>query len=369
MDIKKRDFITAGSMLGLGLAASAASAQEARPAGRRGGGGGGGDEEGGGPGNGPVNTGKQTSSVDLNYKPRRLNKVIELWEDGQPVYYTSWGVGPGTDPYEQGKKMCKTYADAINIEFEHGLFDLKDLREFMRGLKDGGGTRSGHRFPATFVTPPILGLSEAYMYANSWVIGQIWDAGVTGIHICHARDPKATAVAAHMASRYPFAVPKTRIEGLRGASAAFAGSIWGMNNAEYVRAADLWPLNPHGELMFGLKIEDTHADALAEENIATPGVAFAEWGPTDNNYWINGFDGLPMDGRRLDVGQNPKMMAVRSKVLAACKKSNVKFLNAASTQPGTNYVIDQIKDGAMIMTSREDVAFMGREYTKRKMPI
>ncbi len=142
-----------------------------------------------------------------------------------------------------------------------------------------------------------------------------------------------------------------------------------MNNAEYVRAADLWPLNPHGELMFGLKIEDTHADSLAEENIATPGVAFAEWGPTDNNYWINGFDGLPVDGRRLDVGQNPKMMAVRSKVLAACKKSNVKFLNAASTQPGTNYVIDQIKDGAMIMTSREDVAFMGREYTKRKMPI
>ncbi len=155
------------------------------------------------PGNGPVNTGKQTSSVDLNYKPRHLNKVIELWEDGQPVYYTSWGVGPGTVPYEQGKKMCKTYADAINIEFEHGLFDLKDLREFMRGLKDGGGTRSGHRFPATFVTPAhSRAQTKPSMYANSWVIGQIWDAGVTGIHICHARDPKATAVAAHMVSRY-----------------------------------------------------------------------------------------------------------------------------------------------------------------------
>ena len=37
----------------------------------------------------PINTGKQTSSVDLNYKPRRFNKVIELWEDGQPAYYTT----------------------------------------------------------------------------------------------------------------------------------------------------------------------------------------------------------------------------------------------------------------------------------------
>lgn len=368
MDIKKRDFLAAGAALGIGLAAGAAQAQENEQGGGRRAGGGGGDEEGGGR-DGSVNSGKQTSSVDLNYKPRRLNKVIELWEDGQPVYYTSWGVGPGVDPYERGKKMCKTYADAINIEFEHGLYDLKDLREFMRGLKDGGGTRSGHRFPATFVTPPVLGLNENYMMANSWVLGQIWDAGVTGIHICHARDPKAIEVGAHFASRYPFATPKLKTEGIRGASAAYAAGIWGMNNAHYVRKADLWPLNPEGELMFGLKIEDSHADANAEKNLAIPGIAFAEWGPTDNNYWLNGFDGLPLDGHRLDAGQNPRMMAVRSKVLAACKKNNVRFLNAASTAPGSNYVIDQIRDGAMIMTSTEDVAFMGREFTKRKMPV
>jgi 2-keto-3-deoxy-L-rhamnonate aldolase RhmA len=215
------------------------------------------------------------------------------------------------------------------------------------------------------------GISWTSRSGISWrrALGQIWDAGVMGLHICHARDPKAIEVAAHMASRYPFAMPKTRLEGIRGASAAYAASIWGMNNAQYVRAADLWPLNPKGELMFGLKIEDTQADANAEVNVAIPGIAFAEWGPTDNNYWINGLDGVPLDGSRLDVGKNPKMMAVRSKVLAACKKHNVRFLNAASTQPGTNFVIDQIKDGAMIMTSREDVAFMGREFTKRKMPI
>ena len=97
MDIKKRDFLLAGAAIGVGVAATAALAQPR-----------------------PVNSGKQPSLVDRNYKPRRLNKCIELWEDGQPIYYTGAGVGPGVDPYEQGKRMCKTWADAINYEMEHG---------------------------------------------------------------------------------------------------------------------------------------------------------------------------------------------------------------------------------------------------------
>ena len=216
---------------------------------------------------------------------------------------------PGVDSYELGKKMCKTWADSINYDMEHTLYDLKELREFMRGLADGGGTRSGHRFPAVFVTCPVLGLNENYMLANSWVLGQILDAGVSGIQLCHTRDPKAVEVAAHMACRYPFAypgVPKLKREGLRGASANYAAGIWGMNNAQYVRIADLWPLNPAGEIIFGLKIEDPYGDAIAAQILDVPGIAFAEWGPTDNNYWLNGFDGLSLDGKRFDDAKFPK---------------------------------------------------------------
>ena len=46
--------------------------------------------------------------------------------------------------YEEGKKMAATRADYINYEMEHGALDIKELREFMRGLVDGGPTRSGH---------------------------------------------------------------------------------------------------------------------------------------------------------------------------------------------------------------------------------
>src|SRR5471032_2382711 len=68
MDIKKRDFLLAGAVMGAAAAATGAMAQGARAR-------------------------KQPSSVDMNYKPRRLNKCVELWEEGQPIYYTGWGMG------------------------------------------------------------------------------------------------------------------------------------------------------------------------------------------------------------------------------------------------------------------------------------
>jgi len=366
MELKKRDFIAASFGVGAGLATNlVASEARAQAAAIR--------ENLGAPRPGEaINSGKQTSFVDLNYKPRRFNKVIELWEDGQPAYYTTVRPTRGVDSYELGKAMCKTWADMINYDMEHDLFDFRELRDFMQGLADGGGTRSGHRMPVVFVTCPVLGLSEEYMLANSWVLGQILDLGVTSIQLCHARDPKAIEVAAHQACRYPFdypGVPKLKRQGLRGASAGIANKVWGMNNAQYVRIADLWPLNPKGEILFGLKVEDTFANANADVSMAIPGISFAEWGPTDNNYWLNGFDGLPLDGSRFDETKFPKMMAIHDKVLALCKKNNVKYLNLCNSTPGFNNVHNQIRDGAMLMVGNEETVLMGREHTKRRMPI
>ena len=138
-------------------------------------------------------------------KPARINKAIELLEQGQPVYYAN-----GSGGYEEGKKLAQTPADYINYEMEHGAFDMNALREFMRGLVDGGPTKSGHRTPAVIVTLPVLGLDEASMRANSWVVQQVLAAGVHGILLCHARAPEAARVMVE-ASRYPFA---EKVEGL-----------------------------------------------------------------------------------------------------------------------------------------------------------
>lgn len=41
------------------------------------------------------------------YKPKRINKAIELLEQGQPIYYTTTSGGG----YEEGRKLAKTWAD------------------------------------------------------------------------------------------------------------------------------------------------------------------------------------------------------------------------------------------------------------------
>ena len=129
MKVNRRDLLTAGVSIGVGMAATGVMAQEGPAAG---------GGRGGRGARASVNSNTQPSTVDWNYKPRRINKAIELWEDGQPIYYNGSGLGPGVDPYAQGVKMARTWYDAINVEMEHGALDFSALREFMRGLVDGG---------------------------------------------------------------------------------------------------------------------------------------------------------------------------------------------------------------------------------------
>jgi 4-hydroxy-2-oxoheptanedioate aldolase len=364
MDIKKRDFLLAGA--GVVAAGAAAMAQTRRPEPIQVG-----DRD-------LVNSHVQPSSVDRNYKPRRVNKAIELWEDGQPIYYGIWGVGPGVDPYSQGVKMARTYLDAINVEMEHGALDFSALREFMRGLVDGGPTPSGHRTPAVFVETCIIGLDEAYMRANSWVLEQLLDCGIHGIHMCHARDTKAVQVATQMACRYPFdrpGIPKLPMRGLRGSAAGYAAQCWGVELYQYNHLADLWPLNPKGELIFGVKIEDTFADEQAESTIALPGISMAEWGPGDHSYWLDGLS-IMEDGKILGdittLASRPEMVKVGENVRQLCKKHNVRFLHISPSNDPANpfFVNKQIDEGVMVFESNDEPsAITGREHSKRKMPV
>ena len=136
---------------------------------------------------------------DPNYKPKRINKMIELLEAGQPVYDISVS-GAG---YEEGKALAQAHYDLIQYQMEHGPFDPIRLREFMQGLVDGGPTKSGHRTPTVIVVLPVLGLDGVTVRNNHWVIEQVLSAGVHGLMLCHARTPDAVK-AFISAARYPF---------------------------------------------------------------------------------------------------------------------------------------------------------------------
>jgi 4-hydroxy-2-oxoheptanedioate aldolase len=288
---------------------------------------------------------------------KHVNRVIDLWLKNQPVYYAQTSGGG----YEQGKALAATKADYITYEMEHGPLDFKELREFMRGLLEAGPTRTGHATPPVIVTLPIAGTPDA-VRANTWMIQQALAAGVHGILLCNAESPEAARLMIE-ASRYPFA---PRVEGLaqgtRGnGSQAYASRMWGVSADEYMRIADPWPLNPDGELLFGLKIENPRADANVESSVRVPGIAFAEWGPGDHGFYLLGRPGTYQGGGETA----PSMAAVRRRVLDATKAAGVKFLNACNE----NTVLDQLKDGVMICTGGDSpAADKGRAFSKRTDP-
>ncbi len=287
--------------------------------------------------------------------PKRINRAIELLEAGQPIYYSQ--ISTTDVSYEKGKEMAHTWADYISLEMEHGAFNIPGIRAFMRGLVDGGPTKSGHRTPAVICTLPLTGLDEYVMRANVWMIDQVLASGVHGILLCHARTPEAVRVLVQ-ASRFPNQKTVGGIgEGLRGAgSQGFASGIWGISGDEYTKRAEPWPLDPNGEILLGLKIEDRHALQNAEASAAVPGIGFAEWGPGDMglSYGLIGA-----------ANRSSKIMQdARGRVFAACKKAKIAFLNGVSTEN----VKQMLDEGVMIGSGSQEAAEIGRKHTKRKMP-
>ncbi len=290
---------------------------------------------------------------------KRINKVIELLEHNQPVYYT---VAPDVS-YEGGKALAKTFADYIQVSMEHNIYDMNALGAFMQGLVDGGPTASGHRTPAVCIDLPLEGSSEADVRANAWMCKQALCQGVHGILLCHAESPDAVR-AFVQACRFPFQTVGMKDgdePGRRGAGGQMrAAEIWGLPPDDYLLKADPWPLNPEGEIFLGLKIENTRALANAEATAKVPGIIFAEWGPGDMGMSL----GYP---NAHDPPYSPDMENARNTVKSACQNAGIHFLEGAHTDD----VSIKIDEGVKFMNcyDRETGVKTGRAYTKRTMPV
>jgi 4-hydroxy-2-oxoheptanedioate aldolase len=285
--------------------------------------------------------------------PARINKAIELLEQGQPVYYT----GVRDLSYESGRAAAQTWADYLSVDLEHGAFDMGALDAFMRGLVDGGPTASGHRTPAVIVTLPVDGVDEQMMRANAWMVKQVLARGVHGLLLCHVESPGA-ARAFVEAARYPFqslGVGAGLGVGRRGSGGqAHAAEVWGISAQEYLARADVWPLNPEGEIMLGLKIENRRALDQAEATTAMPGLAFAEWGPGDMGMSFGYRDAH-------DPPYPPEMAAAQARVKAACDAAGLYFLNMVRPDD----VVAHIDAGVRVCSATEEAARRGREHTAR----
>lgn len=278
----------------------------------------------------------------------RINRAADKLAQGQPIFFT--GI---TDlSFESGMAQASTWADYLCIDLEHLPFDMTALRTFMRGLIAGGPTHDGFGTPTVILTLPMDGTDEVAVRHNSWMIKQALAAGVHGLMLCHVES--ASAVRAFVdASRYAHrALADGHGDGRRGAGGQDqAAGLWGVSVSDYLDIADPWPLNPAGELLLGVKIENRRALENCEASLAVPGIALAEWGPGDMGMCF---------GHKLahDPPYPAEMHAARDRVKAACDTNGVAFLEIV--QPDS--VVRQLEDGVRIGAACEESAKIGREF-------
>ncbi len=70
-------------------------------------------------------------------------------------------------------------------------------------------------------------------------------------------------------------------EGLRGSGPGNAVRYWGVSGSDYIAKADVWPLDPNGELLNMIQIENKVGIANVDEIAKVPGVSMLMAAPGD----------------------------------------------------------------------------------------
>jgi 4-hydroxy-2-oxoheptanedioate aldolase len=206
----------------------------------------------------------------------RLNPVIRAFEAGQPAFAAFSQAGP-----ENAIALSTAQYDAIVFEMEHHPWDPRALRDSLQYLLSRGDiARSGSVAPAIapMVRIPPNGAEKAQFHAK-----QALDLGVYGIVWPHVStvDEAYNAVAA---CRYPRLPDQPRYEpaGIRGDGPTAAVRYWGVTQQQYYERAGVWPLDPHGEILVILQIEDTRGiENLPEVLRRVPGIGMILLGEGD----------------------------------------------------------------------------------------
>jgi len=264
-------------------------------------------------------------------KSVHLNPVIAKLAEGKTVY----GLITGDLSLTNARETARAPVDFVYADLEHNPLDFPALNSFLIGMTDKGAIlKKGNLQPnvALFARfPPEADQSQ-------WVVKQALDIGLMGV-IFNGVDSKEQALLAVRSMRYPQlkGAPHMEPAGLRGYGTSGATWVWGLGAAEYERHADVWPLNPAGDLLATIMIESVDGLKHLDEIASVPGVGAL-------------FLGAGADlSHSLGVAQNaPEVEAGFQQVLRACKAHKVA---CAITANSTNDVVRRVKEGWNIIRS------------------
>ena len=151
--------------------------------------------------------------------------------------------------------MSTSKFDGCVFEMEHNPWDGRGLRDCLQYMLNRAQIAKAGLVPP--VTPmvriPVNGVEMAQWHAK-----QALDMGCYGIVFPHISTVEEAANAVG-ACRYPKLKSAALSDppGIRGDGPTSAVRYWGISQQEYYQKADVWPLNPQGEIFCILQIEDT----------------------------------------------------------------------------------------------------------------
>ena len=239
----------------------------------------------------------------------RLNRMIELWEQGKPAIgaFARFRDGDGAIYYSQSQ------LDFVIFDMEHGATDFTQHKTFLQFMVDKAQLlKKGNLQPNV---TPLARIPSNGSEKNQWVIKQTLDAGAFGLMSPHIRNvEEARALVAN--SRYPQKVGATDNDppGERGVAPANAARYWGITVPEYFEKADAWPLDPRGEIAVIAMIESAEGVKNIRQILAeVKGISAIFIGPNDLSTSL-GYPGQ-MD--------HPETEKAAQQVLAVAKEFNV----------------------------------------------
>ncbi len=240
----------------------------------------------------------------------RYNKAIQLLEEGKPVFGTGliWNGNLDEMMY-----FADSDYDMVMIEMEHEGLSFNNLRtslQFLLNRKrvaDAGGLQAD--------PTPVVRIPPNTREQNQWVIKQALDTGVYGLILPHL-DTVEGAMSAVQAARYPQVpgVPDFEPHGERGWWQRIAPRYWGLSASEYYDAADVWPLDPDGNLLLmGIVEEPTGVRNLPDILRQVKGIGAIWAGPGDMSVAM---------GHRGNAG-HPEVQEMLLRILGICKDAGV----------------------------------------------
>jgi 4-hydroxy-2-oxoheptanedioate aldolase len=275
-----------------------------------------------------------------------LNPVVDKLSRGQAVF----GLITGDLSLANARAVARAPVDFVYADMEHNPLNLDGLHTFLVGMSDKALVlKKGNLQPnvALFARFP----PEADQ--SAWVVKQALDMGLMGV-IFNGVDTRAQALSAVQSMRYPQLKGSPRFEpaGKRGAGSAIATWIWGLSADEYEKRADLWPLNPEGDLLAIVMIESAEGLKNVDEILSVPGIGMV-------------FIGAANDLRlSLGVAANaPEVESARQTILKACIARKVA---CGITATSAADMVKRLNEGWKMIRATEDVIRDGRAAMEKK---